>query len=322
MAVAVKNQAEVGKGVPTLGLAGASLISAAYVLAGLLLVYHGIPLLYDLAAQWWVSQVTDAVRLGGFLYGGLKLICTLAGAVALIWLWPRIFREQPGLRAGTAAALVLGLVGLAVVYGATWLACKFLFASFDPQALYWSGLATAVLSGILWIGLVGSLFAKADFQQRLLQVEEQGWFSFAPYMKGQGRRVRRGTMLGILAIVAAGLWEHVWSRSLTINTQWRVPLPFAPDHPGLVVLYAPGLTLSIVIAVVAIWFSYRLVNYPRFADFLIATDAELNKVSWSTGRKLLQDTVVVLVTVALMAVFLWIMDFVWTFLLIQLGVLR
>jgi preprotein translocase subunit SecE len=98
-------------------------------------------------------------------------------------------------------------------------------------------------------------------------------------------------------------------------------VPFDPER-YIIVMYAPALTLSIVIALLAVWFSYRLVNYPRFADFLIATDAELNKVSWSTPKKLLQDTIVVLVTVLLMAVFLWIMDLLWTFLLFQIGVLR
>ena len=28
------------------------------------------------------------------------------------------------------------------------------------------------------------------------------------------------------------------------------------------------------------WISYRIVNFPAFADFLIAVEAEMNKVSW------------------------------------------
>src|SRR5205823_12945818 len=41
-------------------------------------------------------------------------------------------------------------------------------------------------------------------------------------------------------------------------------------------------TLPILILAAAMWFAWRVVNQPVFADFLIATEAELNKVSWTT----------------------------------------
>ncbi len=50
---------------------------------------------------------------------------------------------------------------------------------------------------------------------------------------------------------------------------------------------------------------------PVFADFLIATEAEMNKVSWTTRRRLIQDTIVVLVTVFLMTMFLFLVDIMW-----------
>lgn len=79
----------------------------------------------------------------------------------------------------------------------------------------------------------------------------------------------------------------------------------------------PGLLL--VVAVVGI---YRLVNYNRFADFLIATEAELNKVSWSSKQELKSSTIVVLATVVLMAVYLFAMDRMWEELLKLVGVLQ
>src|SRR5262249_47430603 len=51
-------------------------------------------------------------------------------------------------------------------------------------------------------------------------------------------------------------------------------------------------TLPLIFGALALWFSWRFVNYPTFADFLIATEAELNKVSWTTRRRLVQDTMV------------------------------
>src|SRR5262249_31078415 len=62
-------------------------------------------------------------------------------------------------------------------------------------------------------------------------------------------------------------------------------------------------TLPLLLAALSLWFAWRLINWPTFADFLIATDAELHKVSWTTRQRLVQDTIVVLVTVILMALF-------------------
>jgi preprotein translocase SecE subunit len=55
---------------------------------------------------------------------------------------------------------------------------------------------------------------------------------------------------------------------------------------------------------------------------LIATEAELNKVSWTTRKRLIQDTVVVLVTVLLLTVFLFVIDQFWGFILSHIGVLQ
>ena len=57
--------------------------------------------------------------------------------------------------------------------------------------------------------------------------------------------------------------------------------------------------------------AWRIVNCPAFADFLIATEAELNKVSWTTRKRLIQDTIVVLMTVFLLTVFLFVVDVAW-----------
>ena len=60
-----------------------------------------------------------------------------------------------------------------------------------------------------------------------------------------------------------------------------------------------------------------------FADFLIATEAEMKKVAWSSKKRLFQDTVVVLTTVLLMTLFFLFVDFFWSWLLSQkyIGVL-
>ncbi len=70
------------------------------------------------------------------------------------------------------------------------------------------------------------------------------------------------------------------------------------------------------------WIIFRLVHYPPFAEFLIATEAEMNKVSWTSKEDLIRATSVVLSTVVLMAFFLFFVDRLWTFILERIGVLQ
>jgi preprotein translocase SecE subunit len=85
------------------------------------------------------------------------------------------------------------------------------------------------------------------------------------------------------------------------------PLSYTP----LTLLPALQYTLPLLLLALSLWGAWRVVNFPPFADFLIATEAELNKVSWTTRPRLIQDTIVVLVTVALLAAFLFLMDQTW-----------
>jgi len=91
--------------------------------------------------------------------------------------------------------------------------------------------------------------------------------------------------------------------------------PFAATGPisytPLTLLPALQYTLPLLLLALALWGAWRVVNFPPFADFLIATEAELNKVSWTTRPRLIQDTIVVLVTTFLLALFLFLMDETW-----------
>lgn len=83
------------------------------------------------------------------------------------------------------------------------------------------------------------------------------------------------------------------------------------------VLLLPGVkfALPLLLLALSIWIALRIVNLPTFADFLIATESELNKVSWTTRQRLIQDTLVVLVTMVLMSIFLFVVDIAWAKLL-------
>jgi preprotein translocase SecE subunit len=70
--------------------------------------------------------------------------------------------------------------------------------------------------------------------------------------------------------------------------------------------WAPGLLL-----LAGAWLSYRLVNLPVFADFLIAVEAEMNKVSWPTRPELFRASTVVLILIFSLAMILGAYDFFW-----------
>ena len=91
-------------------------------------------------------------------------------------------------------------------------------------------------------------------------------------------------------------------------------MPFTANDVA-VHLFWITLNVPILLFIAACWLSWRVVNWPTFADFLIATEAELNKVSWTTRKRLYQDTIVVLVTVVLFTVFLFAVDVLWVWVL-------
>jgi len=78
--------------------------------------------------------------------------------------------------------------------------------------------------------------------------------------------------------------------------------------------------VPIVLGVLGVWAAYRLVNLPVFADFLIAVEAEMNKVSWPTRHELFRASIVVLVAIFSLAVVLTVFDIVWSSLFQRLGV--
>jgi len=80
---------------------------------------------------------------------------------------------------------------------------------------------------------------------------------------------------------------------------------------GVTLLPDLHLTIPLVLIAATIWFAWRVVNYPTFADFLIATEAEINKVSWTTRRALIRDTIVVLTSLFLLTLFLFVVDQFW-----------
>jgi preprotein translocase subunit SecE len=131
----------------------------------------------------------------------------------------------------------------------------------------------------------------------------QELFSGALYKRNQGRMVRQLTCLAIWFFVVAAAWRcHQLYFSKLFENQLL------------------GYMSAMLLGAVGMWFAYRLVNWPRFADFLISVEAELNKVSWPTQKELIRASMVVIFTILFMSVLLFLYDAIWRLVFETMGV--
>jgi preprotein translocase subunit SecE len=125
-------------------------------------------------------------------------------------------------------------------------------------------------------------------------------FHVGLYKRSQGKITRQATFAAIFAVFALAAWRI--SSTMQVESQVaRFGIPTA-------------------IVVVGGWLAYRLVNMPMFADFLIAVEAEMGKVTWPTRKELFRGSVVVIVTIVSLGFILVMYDFIWSALLRFLGV--
>ncbi len=121
------------------------------------------------------------------------------------------------------------------------------------------------------------------------------------YKRSQGRLTRQLTAVSIAALVILGAWTLSQGPLSTYSESVRTGIPF-------------------VISALAIWFSFRIVNYPKFADFLISVEAEMDKVTWAGREELQRATIVVITTMVFIGVVLLVYDvfWVWFFTLVRI----
>lgn len=138
---------------------------------------------------------------------------------------------------------------------------------------------------------------------------DSGWmqilhelFRYDLYKRTQGRMVRQITCLVIWVTFFIGAWR-MYSLMSSEQPVFKYVIP--------VVLLAAG-----------IWIGYRVVNIPSFADFLIAVEAEMNKVSWPSRSELVRASMVVIILIFGLTVVLFAYDYFWASLLVWMGVIK
>ena len=144
------------------------------------------------------------------------------------------------------------------------------------------------------MGKEGSAARMSDLLRVLLSVES--------YRPSQGQIARKATLGALLVIVGLGTW-HLWE---------YLKVSFSNQT----LIY--GLPLFVLVA--GIWICFRLNNYQKFADFLIAVEGEMYKVSWPTWPVLVNSYLVVIVLIFMLAFALWMFDVIWLVIFRMIGV--
>jgi preprotein translocase subunit SecE len=136
------------------------------------------------------------------------------------------------------------------------------------------------------------------------------------YKRQQGRIARQVTFAAFAVAVVLGAYRL----GQTIGFMEAFFAVAGGNNPMSAATMAYSIGLPLFILVGGLWASYRAVNMPRFADFLISVEAEMNKVSWPSRGELYRSSMVVLFTVFFMAAVLFAFDFVWNSIFQALGV--
>jgi len=120
------------------------------------------------------------------------------------------------------------------------------------------------------------------------------------YKRGQGKYTRLGTAFGLGVVVALGclkLYDMLEPGIPWVNVSRRATLWVATMVPA---------GLFVVLSILVFW----LVNKPSVADFMIAAEGEIKKVSWSSRKEIAVSTFIVVVVVVATAVLLGTTDLV------------
>jgi preprotein translocase SecE subunit len=130
---------------------------------------------------------------------------------------------------------------------------------------------------------------------------------FTIYKKGQGKWTRLGT---IFVAAFLGLWTTyaLYSQLIPYVPASDASIPGSVEHARHVSLMFLGISVAFLLGFAL--FVFWVTNKPNNADFLIATDSEMKKVNWTTKGELIGSTRVVVLFLFFVAIFLFIIDFV------------
>lgn len=131
---------------------------------------------------------------------------------------------------------------------------------------------------------------------------------FKAYKPTQGKRVRMITGISV-GVLLLGAWDWIFRQLHTAS--------FIGDREWLATAIALGFC-----AVVALITWYLVGVRPGSVDFLIATESEMKKVTWSSRKEIWGATKVVIGMVVLIAVGLFVVDLGFAWFFWKIGILK
>ena len=142
-----------------------------------------------------------------------------------------------------------------------------------------------------------------DFVQELFRV---GF-----YKRSQGRVARQVTFgaLAIIVVLAAWSMNRYYAGRLVVGSET------VQATDGEVTEASTGrfgrYVMPSIVLVCGLWASFRVVQMPSFADFLISVEAEMNKVAWPARSELFRASAVVIAMIFVLAFVLFAYDTIW-----------
>jgi len=115
---------------------------------------------------------------------------------------------------------------------------------------------------------------------------------FNIYKRGQGKYTRLYSAFAAAIVAGIGCWR-LYSKLEAV--EWGLGRKAAL---WIATMVPAG--LFVVLALLIFW----LINKPSVADFMIAAEGEMKKVSWSSRQEIAVSTFIVIVVVIIMAILL------------------
>ena len=162
--------------------------------------------------------------------------------------------------------------------------------------------------GVAMENTAGSSGASESFASELLSAR-----LYKPTQGRIARQITGGAIWVAFAVAAWRWWQTAYGMDLLSSLAGAEETQRAVL--GVLRWVLPGLLLAI-----GIWIGYRTVNYPRFADFLIAVEAEMNKVMWPSQDELVRSSLVVIALLLSFAALMFVFDLAWVWVFELIGV--